>query len=272
MPCYIYTRVSHPKSAKSGIGLDIQREACIAYYDKIKKDTYPSLAFGREYSDPAQSAGKPLRLRPGGGEMNFALERGDHVIFYRIDRAFRDMRDLTECVAIWEERGIVIHFTNLGGVDLTTAMGKLFLHVFGAVAEMERSMASERSLATMEYLKDHGRPRNRFAKYGHRIIGPTGKRRQVPLTAAMMADFRAVPREIVDLKLNHSMGWRAISDHIEAKIAAFEGRRVRMLSSPDRKFKPITVERLYREETALQAKEAVVLADAAVNPVTNENE
>lgn len=270
---YIYTRVSHRKSATSGIGLDIQREACNAYFERIKDD-FPGLTLGREYCDPAQSAGKPIRLRKGGGAMNFALEPGDHVIFYKLDRAFRNMRDLVTCVEIWEERGITIHFTDMP-LDLKNVFGKMMLYMSGVFSDAERQMASDRSQATMEYLKEHGRPRNRFPKYGHRITGPTGKRRQVPLSPEAMADFRAVPRTIVALQ-KRSMGWTAISDHIEAKLAAFEGRRVRMMSSKERQYKPATVARLWQEETALQAKEAAVIAEAEEdeisNPVAKENE
>ena len=258
---YLYTRVSHRKSAETGIGLDIQREKCTAYFDFIKGDN-PGLQLGREYTDPAQSARKPLRLRPGGGEMNFALEPRDHIIFYKVDRAFRNMRDLTECVEIWEERGVTIHFTDLQ-LNLSTTIGKMMLYIVGALADAERNMASDRARSTVEYLEAHGRPTNRWAKYCHKIIGTTGKRRQVPLSPEAMAEFRAVPRKIVELRDNRSMGWTAISDHIEATLAAYEERRFRMMSSKDRKFKPDKVARLYRDETALQAKEAAVLAAKA---------
>ncbi len=266
--CYLYTRVSHHRSAESGIGLDIQRKTCLAYFEFIQSK-HPGLTLGREYSDPAQSAGKPLRLRPGGGELNFALEPGDHIIFYRVDRAFRNMRDLTECVAIWKERGVIIHFTDLQ-LNMASTYGKMILYIIGALADAERGMASDRSQATKAYLKAHGRPCNRFPKYGHRIIGPKGNRRQVPLSSSDMVDFRAIPRTIVELREEHSMGWTAISNHIEATLAEFEGRRVRMMSSEDRTYKPDTVARLWREETALQAKEAAVIAEAEEDEPSNQ--
>ena len=265
---YIYTRVSHHRSAESGIGLGIQRETCVAYF-KFIQSKYPGLTLGREFSDPAQSAGKPLRLRPGGGEMNFVLEPADHIIFYRVDRAFRNMRDLTECVEMWEERGVTIHFTDLQ-LNMATTYGKMILYIIGALADAERGMASDRSRTTKAYLKSHGRPCNQFPKYGHRITGPKGKRRQVPLAAEAMNDFRAVPRTIVELRDKHSMAWTAISDHIERKLAQHEGRRVRMLSSEERKYKPLAVARLWREETALQAMEAAVIAEAEEEEKTAE--
>jgi DNA invertase Pin-like site-specific DNA recombinase len=42
-------------------------------------------------------------------------------------------------------------------IDTTTASGKLFLHIFGALAEFERELIRERTLAGLKAAADRGR-------------------------------------------------------------------------------------------------------------------
>src|SRR3954447_14406796 len=72
------------------------------------------------------------------------LREGDTVVVWRLDRLGRSLRHLIEIVGELEERKI--GFCSLTeGIDTGTAGGKLVFHLFGALAEFERSIIRDRT-------------------------------------------------------------------------------------------------------------------------------
>src|SRR5947209_20034523 len=66
---------------------------------------------------------------------------GDTLIVWRLDRLARSMKQLIETVETLRLRGI--GFRSLTeALDTTTAQGRLVFHMFGALAEFERSLGS----------------------------------------------------------------------------------------------------------------------------------
>ena len=53
------------------------------------------------------------------------------------------------------DAGIDLHIVDMGGqaIDTTTAIGRLFLTIVGAMAEMERGLISERTQEGMDHQK-----------------------------------------------------------------------------------------------------------------------
>jgi putative DNA-invertase from lambdoid prophage Rac len=54
-------------------------------------------------------------------------------------------------------RGIRVHCLALGGVDLTSAAGKMTMQVLGAVAEFERDLLIERTQSGLQRAKSEGK-------------------------------------------------------------------------------------------------------------------
>lgn len=66
------------------------------------------------------------------------------------------MQELIELVGDLKERGV--EFVSLReSIDTTTPGGKLVFHVFGAVAELERDLVLERTVAGLEAARARGR-------------------------------------------------------------------------------------------------------------------
>ena len=81
---------------------------------------------------------------------------GDTVVVWKLDRLGRSLKHLIELVQMFNERGI--GFKSLQeNIDTTTASGKLFLHIFGALAEFERELIKERTLAGLKAAAERGR-------------------------------------------------------------------------------------------------------------------
>ena len=102
-------------------------------------------------------------------ELRAALEyvrEGDALVVWKLDcfgRSLkeliefgRSLKELIESVGGLRERGV--EFVSLReSIDTTTPGGKLVFHVFGAVAEFERDLIIERTMAGLEAAKVRGR-------------------------------------------------------------------------------------------------------------------
>lgn len=102
-------------------------------------------------TDFGVSAGHPLSERPGGAEVLALVqaETVNAVIAYKLDRLFRDASDCLIVTKHWDEVGTSLHLIDLGGasVDTSSPMGRFFLTVMAAAAEMERNLTRERTKA-----------------------------------------------------------------------------------------------------------------------------
>lgn len=97
-----------------------------------------------------------LRERPELSLCLRTLRKGDTLMVWRLDRLARSLKDL---VAIIEE----LHQREIGfrslteSIDTTNASGKLIFHIFGALAEFEHSLITERTKAGLTAARARGR-------------------------------------------------------------------------------------------------------------------
>jgi DNA invertase Pin-like site-specific DNA recombinase len=77
-------------------------------------------------------------------------------VVWRLDRLGRSLRHLIETVASLESRGVA--FLSLTeSIDTGTPGGKLVFHLFGALAEFERDLIRERTMAGLAAARARGR-------------------------------------------------------------------------------------------------------------------
>ena len=92
---------------------------------------------------------------------------GDTLIVWKLDRLARSMKQLIETVETLRVRGI--GFRSLTeALDTTTAQGRLVFHMFGALAEFERSLIRERTQAGLAAARRAGRTGGRPPKLDRR--------------------------------------------------------------------------------------------------------
>lgn len=81
---------------------------------------------------------------------------GDILVVWKLDRLGRSLRELIDLVNELREGGV--EFRSLReSLDTTTPGGKLVFHVFGSVAEFERDIIRERTMAGLEAARARGR-------------------------------------------------------------------------------------------------------------------
>lgn len=101
--------------------------------------------------------------RPGLEEALTYVRKGDTLLVWRLDRLGRSLKDLIEIVSKLEKQGI--GFRSLQeSIDTTTSGGRLIFHVFGALAEFERSLIRERTYAGLAAARARGRKGGRPRK------------------------------------------------------------------------------------------------------------
>ncbi len=102
-----------------------------------------------------EKASGALRERP---ELKAALRharKGDTVVVWKLDRLARSLKQLIETVEDLDKRGV--GFRSLTeAIDTTTSGGRLVFHIFAALAEFERGIIRERTVAGLKAARARG--------------------------------------------------------------------------------------------------------------------
>jgi DNA invertase Pin-like site-specific DNA recombinase len=95
------------------------------------------------------------RNRPGLSSALSAVNKGDILVVWKLDRLGRSLPHLLELITGLGEEGI--GFQSLSEqIDTSSAGGRLVFHIMGALAEFERSLISERTKAGMKAARRRG--------------------------------------------------------------------------------------------------------------------
>lgn len=94
--------------------------------------------------------------RPGLARILDAAEAGDVITVWRLDRMGRSLSHLVQLVEELGRRDV--HLRSLTeSIDTQTSTGRLILHIFGAIAEFERSLVRERTELALAQARAKGR-------------------------------------------------------------------------------------------------------------------
>ena len=102
------------------------------------------------------SGSSAIEQRPGFVKLMDRLERDDVLIVTKLDRLGRNAMDVTGTVAKLADMGVRVHCLALGGADLTSAAGRMTMHVINAVAQFERDLLIERTNSGLARAKASG--------------------------------------------------------------------------------------------------------------------
>ena len=167
-----YARVSKADGSQS---LDLQRDA-LAGAGVAPEAIYEDAASGRKDN------------RPGLEACLKALRGGDVLVVWKLDRLGRDLKHLVTTVQDLAERGIGLKvLTGQGAqIDTTTPTGKLIFGIFASLAEFERELIRERTLAGLAAARARGRKGGRkfaLTKAQVRLAQAAMARRDTSVTA-----------------------------------------------------------------------------------------
>jgi DNA invertase Pin-like site-specific DNA recombinase len=81
----------------------------------------------------------------------------DIVLVYKLDRAFRSLRDTVNTLHELGELGVEFISLRDPGLDMTTSMGKLMIHIVAAFAAFEADIIKARVRAGLDHAKSKGK-------------------------------------------------------------------------------------------------------------------
>jgi DNA invertase Pin-like site-specific DNA recombinase len=119
----------------------------------LQTDALKSEGCERVFTDRLSGA---TAERPGLQQAMDFVREGDVLVVWRLDRFGRSLKDLIAKVETLKEKGV--QFKSLKeNLDTTSSAGRLQFHIFGALAEFERDLNRERTMAGLRAARARGR-------------------------------------------------------------------------------------------------------------------
>ncbi len=124
--------------------------------------------------------------RPGLKQALGYARKGDIIVVWKLDRAGRSLKHLLKIVNELNEKGI--GFISLKeNLDTTSSTGKLMFHIFASLAESERDIIRERTLAGLSSARARGRVG---------VTPPVMDTNKIAMAKSMMADKNISVKDI----------------------------------------------------------------------------
>lgn len=183
-----YIRCSHVKSLESGLGLSAQEEAVSSYISNMLSENDKLEDMGVAADEAVSAFTTPFEKRPWGGRIWEQLRKGDHLVVYRLDRAWRSIQDCARMVDKCIEKGIIVHLVQ-DGVRSDDKMGQMHFHTMSYVAWLESYIISRRWKETIRHLKSQGRKSNKDVPFGSKVR-VFNNQKKVVADLQLMAEIR----------------------------------------------------------------------------------
>lgn len=146
-----YSRVSTLEQSRDGVSLDNQEHKIRAYAELKDMELVEMIV-------EEGKSGKTMNRQGLQKIINLINKKQiDGVICYKLDRLTRKTRDLLYLIEdVFSKNNI--QFISLNeNIDTSSASGKFFLTVMGAMAQMERDLIAERTIDALQELTRQGR-------------------------------------------------------------------------------------------------------------------
>lgn len=170
----------------------------------LQRDALEQIGCERIYEDICSGR---VADRPG---LSMALEtarNGDAIVIWKLDRIGRSLAHVVGLVGDLQKRGVGLKVLT-GDVDTTTTTGRLVFGIFATLADFERDLIHERTMAGLAAARARGRAGGR-----PRVM----TKQKVKAAMAMMADRENVARDVA-AQLGISLS--TLYAYVDAKGAA----------------------------------------------------
>lgn len=198
-------KIGYARISTKGQNLDLQIDALKkAGCEKIYKDIISG----------------SLSNRPALDKLLDDVNKKDVIVIWKLDRLGRSLKNLVELINTLNEKEVGLQSLN-DPVDTTTPQGRLIFNIFGSLAEFERELIKERTIAGLEAAREKG-------KVGGRPKGLSKKAQNTALTAEYLyKEEKLSVNEIIDqLGIGRSTLYRYLR-HRNVPISAIVQRKTR---------------------------------------------
>lgn len=133
-----------------------------------------------------------------------ALRQGDTLVVWRLDRLGRSLKHLVEIINDLEKRGVRLESLT-ESIDTSTASGRMIASIFATLAEYERNLIRERTIAGLKAARARGRKGGRKP-----VLGPKEKRE----IEALLLDPKITVKDVAE---RYGVSRNTIYQHIDVK-------------------------------------------------------
>lgn len=219
MTVFGYTRVSTVQQANEGDSLEAQIKQVTSYAASRGLELTESDVF----VERGVSGGSEFANRPEGSRLLEVIGSGDMLIFPKLDRGFRNIRDALNTLHLFKERGVVVCCLDLGGEISGSGVGSILFAVMSAFADFERSRIASRISEVKQMRKAQGYYVGGRRGFGFDVVD--GKKVPNEAEQALLAQMRAMKESGSSLRSIHK--W--LNDEKGVKLA-YSSMRLAMLS------------------------------------------
>jgi DNA invertase Pin-like site-specific DNA recombinase len=216
MTAYGYVRVSTLTQAREGESLEAQTRQICAY--AVSKGV--ELPKENIFVEAGVSGGVEFEARPEGGRLFRSVEKGDWLIFPKLDRAFRNTRNALNVLHELKERGVHIHFIDLGGDVTGNGIGAIVFTILSAFATFEKERIATRIREVKQIKKTQGKFTGGRRAFGYEVVNSV----KVP-----KPDEQVIIQRMKTLRKD-GMSYRALekwlSEHEKVDISAMGIRHI----------------------------------------------
>jgi len=183
-PAVGYVRVSTEGQAVEGVSIAAQRAKIDAW--AIANDH----ALAAVYSDMGLSGGRADNRPALQAALDQARTLRCPLVVYSLSRLARSVKDTIEISERLDKAGAdLVSLTEK--IDTTSAAGKMIFRILAVLAEFERDLTSERTVAALAHKRSNGERVSGKAPYGYRFEGgAVVKDNLETATVAIIKDFR----------------------------------------------------------------------------------
>jgi putative DNA-invertase from lambdoid prophage Rac len=194
MNTYGYVRVSTLQQANEGDSLETQLRQ-IKSYSELKGY---SIRSENLITEKGVSGSLAFENRPEGAKLFASLKRGDVLVFSKLDRAFRNTRNALNTLHELKERGVSVHFIDLGGDVTNDGIGSVIFTILSAFATFERERIATRIREVKQTQKTEGKFLGGFTRFGFTVVGE--KLEKNPAQQAIIQEMKIMRRRGMSLR------------------------------------------------------------------------
>lgn len=149
-----------------GMRIGIARVSKRDQHPEAQEDALRAAGCDQVFTDKA--SGK-LASRPELEKALLVLREGDQLVVTKLDRLGRSLQNLMDLSEELRRRGVDLVVLDQG-IDTSTAVGRMFFQILGAIAEFEHALMTERTMDGLAAARARGRTGGQKPKLGPRQV------------------------------------------------------------------------------------------------------
>lgn len=178
------------------------------------------------YSENGVSGSTKAQSRVEFSKMLAEAKAGDTVICTAIDRLGRSATDILQSVDMFKDKGIKLRIIQFDSIDITSAVGRMILTCMSAMAELEKNLLVERTVAGLARTKAQGTKLGQPLKISPTILRKLCEEKEYGASLDTLSRKYNIPRNSIARNIAKWKGnMEAYEQEFNARMEQYEGKK-----------------------------------------------